>query len=256
MNTFNTVAAIFVVAGFVSAIIIACDLTHRKQSMKIMNSVWILTGLWASVLGLWAYFKFGRTGKIKGNSMAGMKMDGTNNSMADMDMKPASMEEMDGMKGMKMDMRPVRPKWQSVTLSTLHCGAGCTLADIIGETFMLFFPVVIAGSALIGGWVFDYILALAIGVFFQFAAIRAMEKIPFGTAISRAFKADVLSLTAWQVGMYGWMAIAIFGFFHGSPLPKLSWSFWFMMQVAMLCGFICAYPVNIMLIKAGIKKGM
>lgn len=188
--------------------------------------------------------------------MAGMKMDGTNNSMADMDMKPASMKEMDGMKGMKMDMRPVRPKWQSVTLSTLHCGAGCTLADIIGETFMLFFPVVIAGSALIGGWVFDYILALAIGVFFQFAAIRAMEKIPFGTAISRAFKADVLSLTAWQVGMYGWMAIAIFGFFHGSPLPKLSWSFWFVMQVAMLCGFICAYPVNIMLIKAGIKKGM
>lgn len=25
-----------------------------------MNSVWILTGLWASVIGLWAYFTFGR----------------------------------------------------------------------------------------------------------------------------------------------------------------------------------------------------
>lgn len=256
MNTFNTIAAIFVVAGFISAIIIACDLIRRKQSMKIMNSVWILTGLWASVLGLWAYFKFGRAGKEMEDAMPGMKMDGTNDSMGDMNMKAASMKGMDGMSGMKMDIGPVRPKWQSVTLSTLHCGAGCTLADIIGETFMLFVPVVIAGSALIGGWVFDYILALAIGVFFQFAAIRAMEKIPFGTAISKAFKADVLSLTAWQVGMYGWMAIAIFGFFQGSPLPKLSWSFWFMMQVAMLCGFICAYPVNILLIKAGIKKGM
>ncbi len=256
MNIFNTIAAIFVIAGFISAIIIACDLTRRKQPMKIMNSVWILTGLWASVLGLWAYFRFGRAGKMPGDTMSGMKMDGTNISMEHMDMKHVSMKKMEGMKGMKMDMEPVRPKWQSVTLSTLHCGAGCTLADIIGETFMLFVPVVIAGSALIGGWVFDYILALAIGVFFQFAAIRAMEKIPFGTAISKAFKADVLSLTAWQVGMYGWMAIAIFGFFQGSPLPKLSWSFWFMMQMAMLCGFICAYPVNILLIKAGIKKGM
>lgn len=228
MNTFNTIAAIFVVAGFVSACIIAWDLTRRKQSMKIMNSVWILTGLWASILGLWAYFKFGRADKETG----------------------------DAMPGMKMDMAPSRPKWQSVALSTLHCGAGCTLADIIGETFMLYVPVVIAGSALIGGWVFDYILALAIGVFFQFAAIRAMEKMPFAAAVGRAFKADVLSLTAWQIGMYGWMAVAIFGFFHGSPLPKLSWSFWFMMQVAMLCGFICAYPVNILLIKTGIKKGM
>ena len=223
MNTFNTIAAIFV-----SACIIAWDLTRRKQSMKIMNSVWILTGLWASILGLWAYFKFGRADKETG----------------------------DAMPGMKMDMAPSRPKWQSVALSTLHCGAGCTLADIIGETFMLYVPVVIAGSALIGGWVFDYILALAIGVFFQFAAIRAMEKMPFAAAVGRAFKADVLSLTAWQIGMYGWMAVAIFGFFHGSPLPKLSWSFWFMMQVAMLCGFICAYPVNILLIKTGIKKGM
>lgn len=256
MDIFNTIAAIFVVAGFISAIIIAGDLTRRKQSMKIMNSVWILTGLWASVLGLWAYFRFGRAGKMLENTMSGMKMDGTNVSMEHVDMKHVSMKEMDDMKGMKMDMGSVRPKWQSVTLSTLHCGAGCTLADIIGEIFMLYVPVVIAGSALIGGWVFDYILALAIGVFFQFEAIRAMEKLPFGTAISKAFKADVLSLTAWQVGMYGWMAIAIFGFFQGSPLPKLSWSFWFMMQVAMLCGFICAYPVNILLIKAGIKKGM
>ena len=145
---------------------------------------------------------------------------------------------------------------QSVALSTLHWGAGCTLADLIGEGFALYVPVVIAGNALLGGGVFDYILALAIGVFFQFAAIRAMEKIPFGAAVGKAFKADVLSLTAWQVGMYGWMAIAIYGFFHGSPLPELSWSFGFMMQLAMLCGFICAYPVNILLIKAGIKKGM
>ncbi|MFR0836302.1 MAG: hypothetical protein ACLSG8_09445 [Barnesiella sp.] len=29
------------------------------------------------------------------------------------------------------EMKDERPFWQKVTLSTFHCGAGCTLADII-----------------------------------------------------------------------------------------------------------------------------
>ena len=38
----NTIAAFFVGSGIVSAVVIASDLPRRKQSMKIMNSVWIL----------------------------------------------------------------------------------------------------------------------------------------------------------------------------------------------------------------------
>ncbi|MDE8697923.1 DUF4396 domain-containing protein, partial [Bacteroides cellulosilyticus] len=34
------------------------------------------------------------------------------------------------------------------------------------------------------------------------------------------------------------------------------WAFWFMMQIAMLIGFACAYPMNALLIKLGLKKGM
>ena len=52
--------------------------------------------------------------------------------------------------------------------------------------------------------------ALAFGIGFQYAAIRGMERtLPRGEAIRRAAKADILSLTAWQAGMYGWMAVAI-----------------------------------------------
>jgi Sec-independent protein secretion pathway component TatC len=40
------------------------------------------------------------------------------------------------------------------------------------------------------------------------------------------------------------------------PLPRTSFVFWFMMQIAMACGFLAALPVNVLLIKAGIKKGM
>ena len=79
--------------------------------------------------------------------------------------------------------------------------AGCTLADIVGEWFLFFVPVAIGGSILAGTWVVDYLLALAFGIGFQYAAIRGMERtLPRGEAIRRAAKADILSLTAWQAG--------------------------------------------------------
>jgi hypothetical protein len=56
--------------------------------------------------------------------------------------------------------------------------------------------------------------------------------------------------------MYGWMAIVYFILFVNFPLAKDSWQFWFMMQIAMLFGFICAFPMNALLLKLGIKKGM
>ena len=193
-------------------------------------------------------------GMADGTDMPGMtngtKMSGTAG--------PRGMEGMDGMDGMSdMPGMKGRPRWQSVVLSTLHCGAGCTLADIVGEWFLFFVPVAIGGSILAGTWVVDYLLALAFGIGFQYAAIRGMERtLPRGEAIRRAAKADILSLTAWQAGMYGWMAVAIFALNGGEAMPRTSFVFWFTMQIAMACGFLVALPVNILLIRAGIKKGM
>jgi len=208
----NLIAVFLVCSGIGIAVHIAIDLTHRPQSMKIMNAVWILSALWGSYLALWAYNKFGRSSPMKAED-DGMKMDMS--GMKDMsDMKGM---DMSGMKdNMEMDMAMQgemsmqgmqRPYWQSVALSALHCGAGCTLADIIGEWFTNYVPVTVAGSQLFGNWVLDFILALMIGVYFQFYAIREMEKISVGNALARAFKADFFSLLSWQVGMYGWMAI-------------------------------------------------
>lgn len=224
----NLIAVFFVCSGIGIAVRIAIDLTRHPQSMKIMNAVWILTALWGSYLALWAYNKFGKSTPMQmGNSEMKMDMPGMNH-----------------------------PHWQSVTLSTLHCGAGCTLADIIGESFTNYIPVVVAGSQIAGNWILDFILALIIGVYFQFYAIREMEKISVGKALNRAFKADFFSLLSWQIGMYAWMAIVHFVLFAHSPLPKDTWVFWFMMQIAMLIGFFCAYPMNVLLIRKGIKKGM
>ena len=82
----TTISLFFICSGFVIALIIANDLVQNKQSMKIMNVVWVLTALWASYLALWAYFKFGMetAQKEDGKDMtmgADMKM---NMSMKDM----------------------------------------------------------------------------------------------------------------------------------------------------------------------------
>ena len=210
----NLIAVFLVCSGIGIAVHIAIDLTHRPQSMKIMNAVWILSALWGSYLALWAYNKFGRSSpmKMEDDGMKGMGMS----DMKDMDMSGMKDMNMPDMKGMDMGMsmgEMRRPYWQSVALSALHCGAGCTLADIIGEWFTNYVPVTVAGSQLVGNWVLDFVLALIIGVYFQFYAIREMEKISVGNALTRAFKADFFSLLSWQVGMYGWMAIVYFVLF-------------------------------------------
>lgn len=245
----ETIAQISIIIGLFSSLIVGIDLIGHRQSMKIMNWVWVLTALWGGVLALVAYFTFGRAksgaDKPMKMEMSGMKMGDM--SMGDMKMNKMVMPEMDMKK---------RPAWQSTTLSTLHCGAGCTLADLVGEWLLFFVPLAIGGSVLLGGAVVDYVLALVIGIYFQYVVIRAMSRLSSGQAVAKAFRADVLSLTAWQVGMYGFMAFVIFGMLDGHVPEKTGWTFWFLMQLAMLCGFIFAYPVNVLLIKRGVKKAM
>ena len=145
--------------------------------------------------------------------------------------------------------------WQAVVKGTLHCGAGCTLADMIVETALLFFPVVLFGRKLYGAWAVDYGAALLIGIVFQYFALMPMRDLSPREGIVEAAKADVLSLTAWQIGMYGWMAIATFLIFN-HELKADTPLFWFMMQLAMLLGFVTAYPMNWFLIRSGIKEKM
>lgn len=224
--TISIFPMIFVMVGIASAVTVFIDLfvLGNRQTMRVMSWVWVLAALWSGAVGVLAYFTFGR----KKNKTMSMDM-------------PMPVD-------MKM-MHNTKPQWQSVALSTLHCGAGCAVANLVGEWFILFFPMTI-----LSGWALDYLLALTIGVMFQYVVISSMDKIKGFSAFWKALKVDFWSLSAWQVGMYGFMAIAIWGF--GVELHRLSWQFWSLMQFAMVCGFLTSYPVNRILIKRGIKMGM
>lgn len=108
-------------------------------------------------------------------------------------------------------------------------------------------------------WIVDYIFAFAFGIIFQYFTIAPMRGLGFRQGIVAALKADTLSLTAWQIGMYGFMAVANFIIFRrllGLRLRTDTVEFWFMMQIAMMFGFITAYPVNWRLIRRGVKEAM
>jgi hypothetical protein len=143
-----------------------------------------------------------------------------------------------------------------VAKAATHCGSGCTLGDIVSEGVVAaLFPLTIFGHEMFGTWVYDYAFALLFGVAFQYFTIAPMRDLSLWDGLVEATKADFLSLTAWQIGMYGWMAISHWGIFHGE-LPVGSPAFWFVMQIAMFFGFATSYPVNWILLRRGIKEKM
>ncbi|AND68836.1 hypothetical protein ATSB10_13820 [Dyella thiooxydans] len=217
----HVLALVSLVVAMACAALIALDIAlGRRQPMAIMNLVWPITALYAGPLGLWAYARIGRAPRHGDHGHHGE-----------------------------------RPFAQSVMLAATHCGSGCTLGDLTAESLLLALPFTLFGSELLTGWTLDFVFAFVIGIAFQYFTIRPMGEMSAREALLAALKADTLSLVSWQVGMYGWMAIATFGLFGGT-LDKAGPVFWLMMQIAMLAGFATACPVNAWLLKRGIKHPM
>jgi len=138
--------------------------------------------------------------------------------------------------------------------STTHCGAGCTLGDLIGESWVYAAGLTIGGSMLFAEYVVDFILAYILGVAFQYFAIVPMRGLGLRDGITAALKADTLSLIAFELGLFGWMALT-----HYILVPQAtpaSFAFWFMMQIGMIAGFWTSYPMNVLLLRWGIKEPM
>jgi hypothetical protein len=229
----HLLSIVALLVGGSCALVIAVDETRRPQHMWIMSLVWPLTALFGGLLWLWLYWRHGR-------AMAGHEKDGH-------------------------QQQPSMPV--AVAKGTSHCGAGCTLGDIIAEWLAFALPGVAVAlgwhslfdEKTFAVWVLDYLLAFLLGIAFQYFTIKPMRELPVGQALVEALKADALSISAWQVGMYGVMAIAQFAVLRpafGRIAPVNSPEFWFVMQIAMLAGFATSFPVNWWLIRSGVKEKM
>ncbi len=226
----TVLAVISLVVSALCALAVAIDiLAGHRQRMGVMNVVWPVTALYAGPLGLLAYFKLGRLSTRRAAREA--KERG---------------EDPPGTR---------KPFWQTVVVGATHCGAGCSCGDLVAEWLVVAVPVALFGHRIFGTWLVDFAAAYLFGIAFQYFSIQPMRGLSPGRGLVAAIKADSLSLSSWQVGMYGWMAVAVFAIF-GHEIPKTDPVFWFMMQIAMLFGFATAYPVNWWLLRAGIKEAM
>jgi hypothetical protein len=228
--------------GAACALYIAYDVTNHPQKMWIMNVVWPVTALFGAVLTTWAYLRHGRLAT-----------------------KQKAQQAKD--RGEEAPSKKETPFPMMVAKGALHCGSGCCLGDIVAEWLVFAVPAIavwfgwhsIFSEKMFAVWVVDFLFAFVIGVAFQYFTIAPMRHLGPAQGIWQALKADTLSLSAWQIGMYGFMAIAQFWLFRsvlGVRLEVNMPEFWFMMQIAMLAGFVTSYPVNWWLIKSGIKEKM
>ncbi len=228
--------------GFFCAAIIAADEWRDPQHMWIMNVVWPATALFASVISLWGYRRYG---KLAARSRVEPAME----------------------RDEPMPNKAHTPFPAMVGKGAAHCGSGCALGDILAEWLAFLIPAAaiwfgwqsLFQEKIYAVWILDFILAFGFGVAFQYFTIKPMRGLSVREGLVQAVKADALSLTSWQIGMYGFMAVAQFWLFRsllGVKLETPTVEFWFMMQIAMLCGFATSYPVNWWLIRKGIKEEM
>jgi hypothetical protein len=206
--------------GLLTALVIALDERRHPQSMRIMNIVWPVTGLYFPLIGIWLYRSMGR---------------------------PMAVDAPEGM--------GQHAHWKSIFLSATHCGAGCVIGNILGAPLVYKFGLTLLGSTLLADYATEFVFAYIIGIAFQYFPIRSMLRVPPAQAIRDAVKADTLSLAAFEVGMFGWMAIARYVLLPEPAAPD-SVVFWFMMQIGMIFGFVTTYPANWLLVKRGVKSGM
>ena len=145
------------------------------------------------------------------------------------------------------------PMWQAVFTGAAHCGAGCALGDFAAEWIALALGLVLLGSAMAARLTLSFVLAYAAGIAFQYFAIAPMRALSLRAGLVAAIKADTFSLIAYEIGMFAWMIYRA----HAWPaMAPTDWSYWLMMQIAMVLGFATTYPVNWLLIRFGVKERM
>jgi hypothetical protein len=228
--------------GALCALSIAIDEVKHPQHMWVMNLVWPITALFGTAWVLWQYFRYGR--------------------LATSEKAHAAMQRHEDPPNKRLT-----PFRVMVANGALHCGSGCALGDICAEWLVFTVPAVAVACGwqhvfrdkIFATWIADYLFAYAFGILFQYFTIAPMRGLSFGRGMLAAIKADTLSLSAWQFGMYGFMAVAHFVIFRrslGVELRTDTVVFWLMMQIAMLCGFATAYPANWWLVRSGMKEAM
>lgn len=135
--------------------------------------------------------------------------------------------------------------WRRGFRSTAHCYSGCGAGEIVGV-------IITVGLLSLGTWwvtgvtfVLAYLagFALTVGPLIQ-------EGVGFARALRDAFYSETASITVMElvaIGVDIWLAGKAT---MGDPL------FWSSLVFSLSIGLFAAFPVNVLLVRWGVKKGM
>lgn len=146
--------------------------------------------------------------------------------------------------------RYVATRWRQVLGSTMHCVAGDGVGILAGAVIArLFHLPTVTDIAL------EYALGFGFGwSIFQSLFMRDMAGGSYMRALSSTFFPELLSMNCLMAGMVPVMTLAM----NSAPAshdPSKP-AFWFIMCMALLVGFITAYPMNWWLVSRHMKHGM
>lgn len=144
----------------------------------------------------------------------------------------------------------VATRWRQVLGSTMHCvagdGLGILAGAILGGIIHLSKPTEIT---------LEYLLGFGFGwTIFQALFMKESSGGSFYKALKNTFIPELVSMNYLMAAMVVVMKISM-SMVPGSRNP-LSMEFWFIMSMALLAGFIAAYPINWWLVSNHLKHGM
>ena len=239
------VGSLFLAVGIGSAILIVVDefVLGYRQEMAVMNVVHPITALYLGPVWLWLYFTRARRSSARWIESEAARLRAADASATEVRRKGTSVHPGD------VD------RW-NVASAVSHCGAGCTLGDIVGEWIVFATGLTIVGATLYPELIVDFALAWLFGIAFQYFTIAPMrDDVSKLGAVWLAIRADTLSIVSFQIGMAAWMVLSA-KVLWSPPLPIDSAAHWWMMQIGMILGYVTAWPVNRWLIRIRWKEKM
>ena len=145
----------------------------------------------------------------------------------------------------------IKPLWKQTVGSTIHCVAGDATGIIVAATITAAFGLPMWIDMFV-----EYVGGFAFGLLiFQSLFMKDMMGGSYATAVRHSLLPEWLSMNFMMAGMFPTMVVMMMGRDMRAMEPT-QLVFWGAMSVAVGAGCLTAFPVNMWLVKAGLKHGM
>jgi len=145
----------------------------------------------------------------------------------------------------------VHPLWRQAVGSTIHCVAGDATGIIVAAAI-----TAALGLPMWLDLIIEYVAGFGFGLLiFQSLFMKDMMGGSYAKAVRHSVLPEWLSMNCMMAGMFPTMILLMMGRDMRAMEPT-QLVFWGTMATAVFVGFLTAYPINVWLVRIGLKHGM